>query len=60
MQKVHKYIFKSKINKKNIYTKAPTGRTLLLDLDETLIHSCGLKENPDHIITAFESGSNVK
>lgn len=28
------------------------GRTLLLDLDETLIHSCGLKDNPDYIVVA--------
>ncbi len=28
------------------------GKTLLLDLDETLIHSCNLKENPDHIVVA--------
>lgn len=30
----------------------PKNRTLLLDLDETLIHSCSLKENPDHIVWA--------
>ncbi|KAL4450499.1 hypothetical protein ABPG74_019397 [Tetrahymena malaccensis] len=33
-------------------SKYPKGKTLLLDLDETLIHSCSLKENPDHIIKA--------
>lgn len=32
--------------------KIPKNRTLLLDLDETLIHSCSLKENPDHIVKA--------
>lgn len=32
--------------------KVSKGRTLLLDLDETLIHSCSLKDNPDHIIKA--------
>jgi CTD small phosphatase-like protein 2 len=26
------------------------GKTLLLDLDETLIHTCNLKEVPDHVI----------
>jgi len=33
-------------------SKIPKGKTLLLDLDETLIHSCSLKENPEHIIKA--------
>lgn len=33
-------------------SKIPKNRTLLLDLDETLIHSCSLKENPDHIVWA--------
>jgi len=28
-------------------------KTLFLDLDETLVHSCTLKENPEKIITAI-------
>jgi hypothetical protein len=32
--------------------KDSKGRTLLLDLDETLIHSCGIKDNPDYIVVA--------
>lgn len=32
--------------------KVPKNRTLLLDLDETLIHSCSAKDNPDHIVWA--------
>ena len=27
-------------------------KTLFLDLDETLVHSCTIKENPEKIITA--------
>ena len=38
----------------------PKKKTLLLDLDETLIHSCNLKENPQHILTATnEFGEKV-
>jgi CTD small phosphatase-like protein 2 len=36
---------------------------LLLDLDETLIHSCSLKEGPDYIVKAkgdFGEESKVK
>lgn len=32
--------------------KYPKNRTLLLDLDETLIHSCNSKEGPDHVVWA--------
>lgn len=40
--------------------EAPRKKTLLLDLDETLIHSCNLKENPQHILTAInEFGEKI-
>lgn len=43
-----------------IESKIPKKKTLLLDLDETLIHSCNLKENPQHILTATnEFGEKV-
>ncbi|EAS04951.1 NLI interacting factor-like phosphatase (macronuclear) [Tetrahymena thermophila SB210] len=43
-----KYIESKKVNmKRPQYSK---GKTLLLDLDETLIHTCSLKENPDQIL----------
>lgn len=29
------------------------AKTLLLDLDETLIHSCSLRESPQVTVTAF-------
>ena len=28
----------------------PKNRTLLLDLDETLVHTCGINEHPEYII----------
>ncbi|EGR30938.1 NLI interacting factor-like phosphatase family protein, putative [Ichthyophthirius multifiliis] len=34
--------------------KKQTGNTLFLDLDETLIHSCSLNENPDVILKVGE------
>lgn len=34
------------------YIIASKGKTLFLDLDETLIHSCALREYPDHIVKA--------
>jgi CTD small phosphatase-like protein 2 len=39
----------------------PDFKTLLLDLDETLIHSCSLKENPKHVLTVYgDHGDSVK
>jgi predicted HAD superfamily phosphohydrolase YqeG len=35
----------------------PRAKTLIFDLDETLIHSCNLKENPQyHVKTNNELG----
>lgn len=35
-------------------------KTLVLDLDETLIHSCSLKENPMHVLkTVGEFGEET-
>lgn len=31
----------------------PKAKTLLLDLDETLIHSCSQRENPQVCVTAY-------
>lgn len=31
----------------------PKAKTLLLDLDETLIHSCSVRENPQVSVTAY-------
>jgi len=37
------------------------GNTLLLDLDETLIHSCSLRDGPDHIVVAHsDKGEETK
>jgi CTD small phosphatase-like protein 2 len=45
----------------NLIVIAPRGKTLLLDLDETLIHSCSLKEGPEHIVKAKgEYGEEAK
>jgi len=42
-------------------SKNPKGRTLVLDLDETLIHTCALKDKPDYIVTAHsEFGDEAK
>lgn len=41
--------------------KNSKGNTLLLDLDETLIHSCSLREGPDHIVVAHsDKGEETK
>ncbi|EGR33824.1 NLI interacting factor-like phosphatase family protein, putative, partial [Ichthyophthirius multifiliis] len=51
------------IKNKSIQIKKPknsTGNILLLDLDETLIHSCGLNENPDAVIMAQEEYNSQK
>ena len=33
----------------------PRYKTLLLDLDETLVHTCSLKENPEHVIKTIDA-----
>lgn len=36
------------------------GKTLFLDLDETLIHTCSLREYPDHIIKSSNEKGEVQ
>ena len=35
-------------------------KTLFLDLDETLIHTCQLKQNPEHVVLLpIENGNKI-
>lgn len=44
----------------NIFESATKKKTLLLDLDETLIHTCQLKENPEHVVLVpTDNGSKI-
>ena len=39
---------------------ATKKKTLLLDLDETLIHTCQLKEDPEHVVLVpTENGGKI-
>jgi CTD small phosphatase-like protein 2 len=38
----------------------PRYKTLLFDLDETLVHTTHLKEHPDHILKATDNGVEFK
>lgn len=49
-----KYILSKQISVQR--PKTSKGKTLFLDLDETLIHSCSVRENPDHIIKTADKG----
>lgn len=43
-----------------LFLLGPPYKTLFLDLDETLIHTCAITENPDHIIKGKDdSGGEI-
>ena len=44
---------------KKIFFLVPKNKTLLLDLDETLIHSCNLKDKPEHIVKAKDGYNDI-
>eukprot|EP00828_Plagiopyla_frontata_P043924 TRINITY_DN7017_c0_g1_i2.p1 TRINITY_DN7017_c0_g1~~TRINITY_DN7017_c0_g1_i2.p1 ORF type:complete len:402 (+),score=43.53 TRINITY_DN7017_c0_g1_i2:146-1351(+) len=46
-----KYIASKQVKLPN--PKVPKTKTLFLDLDETLVHSCTSKENPQKLVTAY-------
>lgn len=54
------YFSKIHINAALKKNKVQKAKTLILDLDETLIHSCSLKENPMHVLkTVGEFGEEI-
>jgi predicted HAD superfamily phosphohydrolase YqeG len=44
----------------NIYILVTKPKTIFLDLDETLVHSCTYYEQPDYIIESTEVGEVIE